>query len=244
MHDLETAIATWRQQMQAGGIKNPGVLNELENHLREDVAMQVLGGMDAQQAFEAAVRRIGEAGALRAEFAKGNRWTLLRRLKARLEGLISGRHAGPMPDFADFTAGAQQTLALAREEAPRLHHDFIGTEHVLLGLTISQAGIVPKVMQKMGVDSEKVRREIEKWVGPGQNAGRNPAAIPFTPRAKRALLLAANEAKALDSAHIGAEHIFLGLLLEGHGVAALVLKSLGVDVEKTRAEILRESAGQ
>ena len=144
--------------------------------------------------------------------------------------------------LAEFTSNAQETLTLAREEAPRLHHDFIGTEHVLLGLTKSPAGIVPKVMQKMGVDSENVRREIEKWVGLGQPATQNSTTIPYTPRAKRALSLAAQEAKALHRTHIGAEHIFLGLLLEGHGVAALVLKSLGVDVEKARAEIRRELA--
>jgi ATP-dependent Clp protease ATP-binding subunit ClpC len=148
-----------------------------------------------------------------------------------------------MPPLSDFTADSQETLSFARQEAPLLHHDFIGTEHILLGLTKSETGIVPKLMQRLGVDSGKVSAEIQKWVGLGQPAPRNPSEIPFTPRAKRALSFAAKEAGALNQTQIGAEHIFLGLLLEGHGVAALVLKSLGVDAEKARQEIRRSLAG-
>lgn len=239
MFDLEKQIAEWRREMSHAGIRNPEVLDELEAHLREDIELQIRAGVDAQQSFDAAVRRIGEARALQKEFAKAGRWTLLFRLKVRMGSLF----ASSDPAWADFTDSARQTLALAREEAPRMHHDFIGTEHVLLGLTESPAGVVPKIMQRLGVDSAKVRLEIEKWVGLGQPAARIPAEIPYTPRAKRALSLAAKEAKALNQSQIGAEHIFLGLLLEGHGVAALVLKSLGVDPERIRAEIRRELAG-
>jgi Clp amino terminal domain, pathogenicity island component len=243
MFNLEEKITEWRRRMQAAGIKSPEPLDELESHLRDDVAQQIRAGVDAQTAFESAVRRLGEADTLKAEFAKTAKWTRLRKLIAGLTKLLRGSHAEPMPSLADFTPDAQESLAFAREEAPQLHHDFIGTEHVLLGLTRSQTGIVPKVLERIGVDSERVRREIMKWVGPGQFAPKAAAEIPYTPRAQRALMLAANEAKALNSPVVGAEHIFLGLLLEGHGVAALVLKSLEVDVERTRAEIRREMAG-
>ena len=241
MFNLENEIAQWRQQMITCGIKKFQILDELEAHLREDVAQQISAGAGAQRAFEIAVERIGEPKRLKAEFAKATGGSLLWRLKIWLSRLRV--HADTMPDLTSFSVDGQRTLSFAREEAPRLHHDFIGTEHVLLGLTQSSGEIVPKMLQRMGVDSGNVRREIEKWVGLGQPAPRIPEQIPYTPRAKRALMLAAKEAKSLNRPQIGAEHIFLGLLLEGNGVAALVLKDLGVDPEKTRSEIRRELAG-
>ncbi|HWF20448.1 MAG TPA: Clp protease N-terminal domain-containing protein [Verrucomicrobiae bacterium] len=241
MFDLEKQIVEWRRQLAASGIKRREVLDELEAHLREDVAQQIQTGVDAQRAFEAAVRRMGEPRQLKTEFAKASGGTLLWRIKNRLAQLRS--HADAMPDIANFTADGQQTLSFARQEAPLLHHDFIGTEHLLLGLTKSETGIVPNLMQRLGVDSGKVSAEIQKWVGLGQPAPRIPSEIPFTPRAKRALSFAAKEAGALNQTQIGAEHIFLWLLLEGHGVAGLVLKSLGVDAEKARREIRRSLAG-
>jgi ATP-dependent Clp protease ATP-binding subunit ClpC len=119
------------------------------------------------------------------------------------------------------------------------HHDFIGTEHVLLGLFSAEDGIVPAVLKRMGIEHGKVRVEVEKIVAsqPGHIVG---PMIPYTPRARRALRLAAEEAKSLCRAEVGPEHILLGLLREGEGVAGLVLRSLGVNVEKTRAEILKE----
>ena len=241
MFKIEIAIAEWRRQMEAGGIRSVEVLNELESHLREDVAARVSAGADEPEAFNAAVRQMGEAKPLKAEFAKVNREGFWRKLAVQLMGLFGPRHSTlRVPSASDFTVSAQYTLMLARQEAPRLNHDFIGTEHVLLGLTQSSAGIVPQILQRMGVNSENVRHEIEKFVGIGQPASRVPEQIPFTPRAKQALALAAREAKGLNSPHIGAEHIFLGLLLEDSGVAALVLRSLGVNAEKARAEILRE----
>ena len=242
MFNIENAIAEWRQRMLNAGIKSPALLDELETHLRDDIVEQIRHGADAKTAFDAAVQRIGDAKSLSVEFAKTNRRTLAQWLKAKLEELLP-RGPVPMPNLADFTAAAQQTLALARQEAPRLNHDFIGTEHVLLGLTQSDSGPVSKILKHMGISREKVRAEIEKWVGLGQPAPRIAEKIPFTPRAKRALSLAATEAKSFGHANIGSEHIFLGLLLEGHGVAALVLKQLGVDAEKTRTEIRRELAG-
>jgi Clp amino terminal domain, pathogenicity island component len=241
MFELEKAIADWRQRMLAAGIKAPMPLDELESHLREHIAQLIRAGSDAQTAFDAAVQGIGDPKRLKAEFVKASGGSLLWRLKNWLAQLRG--HADMMPSLADFTTDGQQTLSFAREEAPRLHHDFIGTEHILLGLTKSDTGIMPKLMQRLEVDSGKVSAEIQKWVGLGQPAERIPAEIPFTPRAKRALSLAAKEAGTLNQTQIGAEHIFLGLLLEGHGVAALVLKSLGVDADKTRAEIRRTLAG-
>jgi len=138
-----------------------------------------------------------------------------------------------------FTPRAQQILALAREEAVRFHHDFVGTEHLLLGLIRLRQGVAVNILQKMGVDLESVRGEVEKQVGtgPDQQMVRN---IPYTPRVKKVLALAAKEAKALNHTYVGTEHILLGLLREGDGVAARVLKQLDVDVEQTRQEILKE----
>src|SRR5579884_1954917 len=221
MFDLEKAIAQWREDMRGAGMTRPEVLDELESHLREEIAQQMKAGADAQRAFQAAVEKIGEPTRLKREFAKAAGGSVLWSLKvwlARLRG-----RADEMPALAEFTADAQQTLSLARGEAPRLHHDFIGTEHILLGLTKAENGIVPKMMQRLGVDIRKIDGEIQKWVGLGQPASKIPDKIPFTPRAKRALTLAAKEAHALKHSQIRPEHIFLGLLLEGHGVAALVL---------------------
>jgi hypothetical protein len=137
--------------------------------------------------------------------------------------------------------GGQEILDLAREEAPRMHHNYIGTEHVLLGLTRLQTGIVPNLMKRLGLSGEDVRREIEQVVM-GFSAPVAVENIPYTPRVKKALLLATKEAKVLNHDRIGSEDIFLGLLLEGDGVAARVLKKLGVEVERTREVIEDESA--
>jgi hypothetical protein len=152
------------------------------------------------------------------------------------------RHAAQVEDgFANLTPGGKQTLELAREEAPLLHHDFIGTEHVLLGLTRLETGIVANVMKRLGLNREVVVREVEQWVS-GFPAREAIANIPYTPRVKKALLLAAKEAKVRNRESIGSEDILLGLLLEGDGVAARVLKKLGFQIEKTREAILAESA--
>src|SRR5947199_8365658 len=103
-----------------------------------------------------------------------------------------------LPSLSTFTSSAQQTLELARAEAPRMNHDFIGTEHVLLGLLGSQSGILTNIMRRMGIDAHTVRKEIETLVGPGLPAQRVAAEIPYTPRATRALALADAEAEALQ----------------------------------------------
>jgi len=139
----------------------------------------------------------------------------------------------------NFTPRAQQVLALARKEADRFNHNFVGTEHLLLGLIKLGQGVAVNVLQKMGLDLDTVRQEVEKEVRGGAEAkpGGN---IPYTPRVKKVLALAAKEAKALNHTYVGTEHILLGLLREGDGVAAKVLRNLEVDIEQCRQEILRE----
>ncbi len=139
----------------------------------------------------------------------------------------------------NFTPRAQQVLALARKEADRFNHNFVGTEHLLLGLIKLGQGVAVNVLQKMGLDLETVRMEVEKQVGTGPDQ-KMIGNIPYTPRVKKVLALAAKEAKNLSHTYVGTEHILLGLLREGDGVAARVLKNLDVDIEQTRQEILKE----
>ena len=139
----------------------------------------------------------------------------------------------------NFTPRAQQVLALARKEADRFNHNFVGTEHLLLGLIKLGQGVAVNVLQKMGLDLETLRMEVEKLVGTGPDQ-KLVGNIPYTPRVKKVLALAAKEAKNLSHSYVGTEHILLGLLREGDGVAARVLKNLDVDIEQTRKEILRE----
>ena len=139
----------------------------------------------------------------------------------------------------NFTPRAQQVLALARKEADRFNHNYVGTEHILLGLIKLGQGVAVNVLQKMGLDLETVRMEVEKQVGTGPDT-KVTGNIPYTPRVKKVLALASKEAKALHHSYVGTEHILLGLLREGDGVAARVLKSLEVDIERARQEVLKE----
>ncbi len=139
----------------------------------------------------------------------------------------------------NFTPRAQQVLALARKEADRFNHSYVGTEHILLGLIKLGQGVAVNVLQKMGLDLETVRMEVENQVGSGPET-KMVGNIPYTPRVKKVLALAGKEAKVLNHSYVGTEHILLGLLREGEGVAARVLKNLEVDIERTRNEILRE----
>jgi ATP-dependent Clp protease ATP-binding subunit ClpA len=141
--------------------------------------------------------------------------------------------------MSNFTPRAQQVLALARKEADRLNHNFVGTEHLLLGMIQLGQGVAVTVLQKLGLDLETVRSEVEKQVGKGPDQ-KTVGNIPYTPRVKRVLALAAKEAKALNHTYVGTEHILLGLLQEPDGVAGRVLRNLEVDIEQTRQEILHE----
>jgi ATP-dependent Clp protease ATP-binding subunit ClpC len=139
----------------------------------------------------------------------------------------------------NFTPRAQHALALARKEAERFNHNYVGTEHLLLGLIKLGQGVAVNVLQKMGLDLETVRLEVEKQVGTGPET-KQLGNVPFTPRVKKVLALASKEARALNHSYVGTEHILLGLLREGDGVAARVLKNLEVDIERARNEILKE----
>jgi ATP-dependent Clp protease ATP-binding subunit ClpA len=159
--------------------------------------------------------------------------------KSFWEGLNTPMGAGPeSTGLNNFSPRAQQTLALARKEADRLQHGFVGTEHLLLGMIKLGQGTAVRVLGKMGVDLERVRREIEEAAGRGTDI--NTGNIPYTPRVKKALSLATKEARALHHTYLGTEHILLGLLREGDGVAARVLMNLGVNTDVTRQHILKE----
>ncbi|MGA2177857.1 MAG: Clp protease N-terminal domain-containing protein [Verrucomicrobiota bacterium] len=143
------------------------------------------------------------------------------------------------PETPNFSPHAQQALALARREAARLKHNFVGTESLLLGLIALGQGVSVNVLRRLGLDLEAVRKAIEEGVGTGPGSVM-VGNIPYTPRVKKVLALAAREAKALNHTYVGTEHILLGLLREGDGVAARVLTHFGVDIEKIRIEILRK----
>ncbi len=146
-----------------------------------------------------------------------------------------------MDHMNNFTPRANQALNLARAEAIRFHHNYIGTEHLLLGILQLGQGVAVNVLQKMGLAPETVRNVVEKQVGVGMTEQPDPqAAIPYTPRVKKVFGLANKEAKSLNHSYIGTEHLLLGLLREGEGVAARVLKSLNVDIDRCRNEIMAE----
>lgn len=234
MFDLDQAIADWRRQMAHQGITDPDVLDELESHLRDVFEELVQWGLNPQEALEAAVRQMGQAESLTVEFkrAHGRIRALVRRLKSFALGFV----CVPMPPVDRLSQSAREVLRSARAEPSRFNHDFLGTEHLLLGLMKSETGTVRSILQSFGVDREVITREIAKIVGIG-SAHDPTMAIPYTPRAKKALHLATREATAMHHTHVRPEHILLGLLLESGGVAALVLKRLGVPIQGVRDAI-------
>ncbi|MEH7480680.1 ATP-dependent protease ATP-binding subunit ClpC [Neobacillus drentensis] len=138
--------------------------------------------------------------------------------------------------FGRFTERAQKVLALAQEEAIRLGHNNIGTEHILLGLTREGEGIAAKALYGLGLGSEKIQKEVENLIGKGQDASQT---IHYTPRAKKVIELSMDEARKLGHSYVGTEHILLGLIREGEGVAARVLNNLGVSLNKARQQVLQ-----
>ncbi|GFH06331.1 ATP-dependent Clp protease ATP-binding subunit clpA CD4B, chloroplastic, partial [Haematococcus lacustris] len=139
--------------------------------------------------------------------------------------------------FERFTEKAIKVVMLAQEEARRLGHNFVGTEQLLLGAIGESTGIAAKVLKGMGVSLKDARVEVEKIIGRG--SGFVAVEIPFTPRAKRVLEMSLEEARQLGHNYIGTEHILLGLLREGEGVAARVLETLGADTAKIRTQVIR-----
>ncbi|AUZ24870.1 ATP-dependent protease ATP-binding subunit ClpC [Bacillus cabrialesii] len=138
--------------------------------------------------------------------------------------------------FGRFTERAQKVLALAQEEALRLGHNNIGTEHILLGLVREGEGIAAKALQALGLGSDKIQKEVESLIGRGQEMSQT---IHYTPRAKKVIELSMDEARKLGHSYVGTEHILLGLIREGEGVAARVLNNLGVSLNKARQQVLQ-----
>ena len=379
MFNLEQAISDWRRKLSAAGMRSRDIVDELESHLREEIDRQIQAGATEQDAFQTAVAELGDAGALKSEFAKlnaarvrprflrigyalfgagvflVNTWTLLayelsplertsgfavvallslylaclpdllKRLPAAaalrfakgfklasivlllwplwelleaeevvhsgmgivarvvlwccygalaMTGVAFGLHgrcrrpadpgappsalqpswqpippapphppefALPLPPSKPVDPVLLQSFEAARAEADRWGHDFIGTEHVLLGLLDLAKGSFAGSLRSMNLDRGTVRAEIERLVASAP-AHVATATLPFTPRARKAVKLAAREAKTLKHCSLGVEHIFLGLLLEGSGVAALVLRKLGVTVEQARQALSREAS--
>ena len=137
--------------------------------------------------------------------------------------------------FERFTDRARRVVVLAQEEARMLNHNYIGTEHILLGLIHEGEGVAAKALESLGISLEAVRQQVEQIIGQGQQAPSGH--IPFTPRAKKVLELSLREALQLGHNYIGTEHILLGLIREGEGVAAQVLVKLGADLNLCRSTI-------
>lgn len=143
--------------------------------------------------------------------------------------------------YTRFTERAQKVLALAQEEATRLHHPGVGTEHILLGLVREGEGIAGKALMSLGVSAEKVQTEVEKIIGTGQS---QTSAMTYTPRAKKVIELSIDEARKLNHSYVGTEHLLLGLIREGEGVAARVLANLNVSLNKARQQVLQLLGGE
>ena len=139
--------------------------------------------------------------------------------------------------FEKFSERARRVLSLAQEEAQRFNHNYIGTEHILLGLVRETEGVAARVLSGLGVDLSKVRSAVEFIIGRGEKPAQGE--IGLTPRAKKVVELAVDEARRMNHTYIGTEHLLIGLLREGEGVAAGVLESLGVTLEKVRTETHR-----
>jgi ATP-dependent Clp protease ATP-binding subunit ClpC len=143
--------------------------------------------------------------------------------------------------FERFTDRARSVVVLAQEEASMLRHNYIGTEHILLGLIRDGDGVAAKVLQALGISLEAVRQQVKEIIGQGKEEVKS-GHIPFTPRAKKVLELSLREALQLGHNYIGTEHILLGLIHEGQGVAAQVLVKLGADLSVVRMQVIQEQA--
>jgi hypothetical protein len=165
--------------------------------------------------------------------AAQQRHSALRSLISKFVGGV-GSVTGPM--FKRFTARARQVIVLGQEEARTLRHEYMGTEHVLLGLLAEGEGIAGQTLQRAGITLDAARAEIEKIIGRGEATPRGH--VPFTPRAKKVLELALREAIHLGHSYLGTEHILLGLIREGEGVAVRVIAALGADLNELRESVL------
>jgi hypothetical protein len=148
----------------------------------------------------------------------------------------------PKGMFQRFTDRARRVVVLAQEEARLLRHSYVGTEHILLGLLHEGEGVAARALESLGINREAARQQVEQIIGRGQQAPGGH--IPFTPRAKKVLELSLREALALGHNYVGTEHILLGMLREGHGVAAQVLTGLGMGHAQVRERVLGLLAGE
>ena len=139
----------------------------------------------------------------------------------------------------NFTDRVRKVLQMAREEAARLHHEYVGTEHILLGLIREGEGVAAAVLTNLNVDLEEIQQKIEETVKKGKAAAAAGPDLPYTSRAKKVLELAMSEARELNHSYVGTEHLLLGLLREEKGIAAQVLTDAGVNLVQARAETLR-----
>src|SRR6266545_5389597 len=150
---------------------------------------------------------------------------------------VPQRRTRPRGVFERFTDRARRVIPLAQEEARRLNHNYIGTEHLLLGLLSEGEGVAAKALEGLGISLEAVRVQVQELIGRGQAAPTGH--IPFTPRAKKVLELSLREALQLGHNYIGTEHILLGLIREGEGVGAQVLVKLGAKLDRLRREVVQ-----
>ena len=139
----------------------------------------------------------------------------------------------------NFTERVRKVLQMAREEAQRLHHEYVGTEHILLGLIREGEGVAAAVLQNLNVDLDEIQQKIEETVKKGKAQQTTGPDLPYTSRAKKVLELAMSEARELNHSYVGTEHLLLGLLREEKGIAAQVLTDSGVNLDAARAETLR-----
>jgi ATP-dependent Clp protease ATP-binding subunit ClpC len=144
--------------------------------------------------------------------------------------------------FERFTDRARRVVVLAQEEARMLNHNYIGTEHILLGLIHEGEGVAAKALESLGISLDALRQQVEEIIGQGQHT--QSGHIPFTPRAKKVLELSLREALQLGHNYIGTQHILLGLSREGDGVAAQVLVQLGTDLNPVRQQVIQFTSGQ
>jgi ATP-dependent Clp protease ATP-binding subunit ClpA len=144
--------------------------------------------------------------------------------------------------FERFTERARRAVALAQEEARMLDHNYIGTEHILLGLLREGEGVAAKALEALGISLDAVRQQVEEIIGQGQQAPLSQ--VPFTPRAKKVLELSLRESRMLGHEYIGTEHILLGLIREGDGVAAQVLVNLGAELNRVRQQVIQLVSGR
>lgn len=171
-------------------------------------------------------------------------WLAMRRFRAmtmhtaEFTSEPSAVSSGPMDRFDKFDVSARRALTLAQDEASQLQYHYIGTEHILLGLIREREGLASRALTRLGVDLEKVRTAVTFIIGQGRGA--IGGEVGLTPRGKRVIELAIEESRQLGSDHIGTGHLLLGLVREGEGIAAAVLQSLGVTIERAREAVVQE----